>query len=126
MSPCRVLRWKCHVQAPTTSTGQYPPVSDIRFAPPLPDNYAQRSFDHGPDSPGPRYGNFVVLGALDVLLSFSTLLFSPLTMGLASLIPVNGEPPSKLVLCLQRSPYDTPTIRVPWPILFTRAALCDR
>jgi hypothetical protein len=58
-------------------------VSDIRSPPPPTDNYSHRSFDQGPTSP--RYGNFVV-GALDVLIAFPTLLFPPL---IASLIHVN-------------------------------------
>jgi hypothetical protein len=78
------------VSSPTLETFRaLPPVprntplaSDIR-SPPPPDNYSHRSFDQGPISP--RYGNFVV-GALDVLITFPTLLFLPLV---ASLIPVN-------------------------------------
>lgn len=79
------------VSSPTLETFRaLPPVPrntplapDIRSPPPLPDNYPHRSFDQGPASP--RYDNFVV-GALDVLIAFPTLLFFPL---IASLIPVN-------------------------------------
>ena len=75
-----------------------PLASDIRSPPPLPDNHPHRSLDQGPNSP--RYGNFFVVGALDVLTEFASLLLSHSP-------PDSRELPSEPVRRLQRKPTMT-------------------